>query len=271
MTDELQEKIIWQNINSSKNKGKILKGNIIAIEIEKVDNKNIVCAIVDFKGIKVIIPATELIKGGKNDRNTVRSMMGAEIRFVVIEVDEISTKAIGSRNKAMEIIQDINIKKIYEDDKIYSKILSVWKKNIRIEVLGFDFLITAQNLQYGYVEDLRKIYKINDQLKVLIKKVDKENKKIEISVKELMEDPFKNIRKDFTEGGEYLASITGYTNNGIYANISQGVDSFCLLPSWLDKPPMPGDKVILRISKISVEKRRIYSVLVRVLGSDADE
>ena len=36
MTDELQEKIIWQNINSSKEKGKILNGKIIAIEVEKM-------------------------------------------------------------------------------------------------------------------------------------------------------------------------------------------------------------------------------------------
>ena len=32
MTDELQKKIVWQNINSSKEKGKILTGKIIAIE-----------------------------------------------------------------------------------------------------------------------------------------------------------------------------------------------------------------------------------------------
>ena len=37
MTDELQEKIIWQNINSSKDRGKILKGKIIAIETEKLN------------------------------------------------------------------------------------------------------------------------------------------------------------------------------------------------------------------------------------------
>ena len=47
MTDELQEKITWQNINSSKTKGKILTGNIIAIETEKMKDTNIVCAIVE--------------------------------------------------------------------------------------------------------------------------------------------------------------------------------------------------------------------------------
>lgn len=48
MTDELKEKIIWQNINSSKDRGKILEGPIIAIETEKMKNENIICAIVDF-------------------------------------------------------------------------------------------------------------------------------------------------------------------------------------------------------------------------------
>ncbi len=213
MTDELQEKITWQNINSSKTKGKILTGDIIAIETEKMKDTNIVCAIVDFKGIKVLIPATEIIKDGKNDKKLLRNMMGAEIKFIIIEADKISNKAIGSRIKAMERIRDINLKKIEVGDKIYSKVIGIWKKYIRIECLGMDFIIKAQDLQYGYVEDVSKLYKINEQIKVVVKEIDEEKKNIKISIKELLEDPFKNIRKDFTEKGEYLATITGYTDN----------------------------------------------------------
>ncbi len=213
MTDELQEKITWQNINSSKTKGKILTGNIIAIETEKMKDTNIVCAIVDFKGIKVLIPATEIIKDGKNDKKLLRNMMGAEIKFIIVEADKISYKAVGSRIKAMEKIRDINLKKIEVGDKVYSKVVGVWKKYIRIECLGMDFIIKAQDLQYGYVEDVSKLYKINEQIKVVVKEIDEEKKNIKISTKELLEDPFKNIRKDFTEKGEYLATITGYTDN----------------------------------------------------------
>lgn len=213
MTDELQEKITWQNINSSKTKGKILTGNIIAIETEKMKDTNITCAIVDFKGIKVLIPATEIIKDGKNDKKLLRNMMGAEIKFIIIEADKISNKAVGSRIKAMERIRDINLKKIEVGDKVYSKVVGVWKKYIRIECLGMDFIIKAQDLQYGYVEDVSKLYKINEQIKVIVKEIDEEKKNIKISIKELLEDPFKNIRKDFTEKGEYLATITGYTDN----------------------------------------------------------
>ena len=213
MTDELQEKIIWQNINSSKDRGKILTGKIIAIETEKMKDADITCAIVDFKGIKVLIPATEIATDFKNNKKLLRNMMGAEIKFIIIETDKISSKAVGSRIKAMERIREINIKKVEVGDKIYAKVIGVWRKFIRIECLGVDFVAKAQDLQYGYIEDVSKMYKINEEIKVVIKKVSEENQMIKISIKDLLDDPFKNIRKDFTEKGEYLATITGYTDN----------------------------------------------------------
>ena len=213
MTDELQEKIIWQNINSSKDRGKILTGKIIALETEKMKDADITCAIVDFKGIKVLIPATEIATDFKNNKKLLRNMMGAEIKFIIIETDKISSKAVGSRIKAMERIREINIKKVEVGDKIYAKVIGVWRKFIRIECLGVDFVVKAQDLQYGYIEDVSKMYKINEEIKVVIKKVFEENQMIKISIKDLLDDPFKNIRKDFTEKGEYLATITGYTDN----------------------------------------------------------
>ena len=271
MTDELQEKIIWQNINSSKEKGKILNGKIIAIEVEKMKDNDITCAIVDFKGIKVLIPATEITNDSKKDKKLLRNMMGAEIKFIIVEVDRVSEKTVGSRLKALQRLQEINIKKVEVGDIIYAKIIGVWKKYIRIECLGMDFIIKAQDLQYGYIDDVSKIYKVNEQIKVIIKEISAEDKTMKISVKDLLEDPFKNIRKDFTEKGEYLATITGYTDNGIFANIAQGVDTVCTLPTWLDRPPFPGEKVIIKIYKIVPEKRKIYSSLVKIMGSDANE
>lgn len=271
MTNELEEKIIWQNINSSKEKLKILKGNIIAIETEKNGNKNIVCAIVDFKGVKVLIPASKMTSDGKNDKKTIRHMMGAEINFIILEADKVSGKAVASRVKAMERIKEINLKKLEAGDKIYGKVIGVWKKYIRVECVGMDFVIRAQDVQYGFVEDVSSLFKINEQVRVLVKQIDEKEDKIKISIKDLIEDPFKNIRKDFTEGGEYLATITGYADNGIFANLTQGVDSICTLPTWLDKPPLPNDKVIVKIYKIIPEKRKIYSSLIKVIGSDSND
>ena len=213
MTDELQEKIIWQNINSSKDRGKILSGKITAIEVEKMKDEDITCAIIDFKGIKILIPATEIANDFKNNKKLLRNMMGAEIKFIIIEADKITSKAVGSRIKAMERLKEINIRKIEIGDRVYAKVIGIWRKFIRIECLGMDFVIKAQDLQYGYIEDVSKMYKINEEIKVVIKKISQDEKTFKISIKDLLEDPFRNIRKDFTEKGEYLATITGYTDN----------------------------------------------------------
>ena len=171
----------------------------------------------------------------------------------------------------MERLKEMNMKKLEVGDKIYAKVVGVWRKYIRIECVGIDFVVKAQDLQYGYIEDVSKMYKVNEEIKVIIKEIDMENQSIKISIKDLLEDPFKNIRRDFTEKGEYLAEVTGYTDNGIFANIAQGVDTVCTLPTWLDRPPFPKEKVIVKIYKIVPEKRKIYSSLVKILGSDADE
>lgn len=268
MRDELQEKIIWQNINSSKEKGKILIGKLIAIETETLYNTEIICAIIDFNGIKILIPATEMTTDATNDKKLIRNMMGANIKFIVVEIDKESKKAIGSRNKALQRLREIHIKKIENGDRVYSTVVGIWKKYLRLECLGIDFIVKAQDLQYGYVEDVSKIYKMNEQIKVLIKDIENDNENFKISVKDILEDPFKNIRKDFTERGEYLATITGYANDGIYANLKQGVDTICTLPTWLDRPPLIGEKVVIQVVKIIPEKRKIYSSLLRIVGGE---
>ena len=153
MTKELQEKIIWQNIHSSKIKRKILEGKIIAIETEKMKEKDINCAIVDFKGIKVLIPAEEMLKG-EHSKKILRNMIGAEIKFVIVESDNVTQKAVGSRLKAMERIREINLNKLEAGDKLYGKVVGTWKKYIRLECVGIEFVISAKDLQYGYVEEI---------------------------------------------------------------------------------------------------------------------
>ena len=49
-------------------------------------------------------------------------MMGAEIKFIILEIDKIRSKAVGQRIKAMERLWEINIKRVEIGDKVYGKI-----------------------------------------------------------------------------------------------------------------------------------------------------
>lgn len=275
----LEEKqIAWQNINTSNQKGKILKGVAIAIETEKVTltennkkvEKDIDSLIVNFKNIKILIPAEE-IKQGKTDKRQLRNMIGSEIRFIIVEVDKLTNKAVASRKRAMEIIKNVQLKKYEKNDKVFAKVVSVFPKFIDIECLGVDIRLKTEELEYGYVSNLTSLYQVGDKIKVVIKEIDIDKQILKVSHKETKQDPYKIARKNYVEGGEYLGEVTGYSDNGVFVKLEQGIDSMATLPNWMEIPPTPKDKVIVRIKKIQTEKRKIYSSLLKIVRRETFE
>ncbi len=227
MIDELEKQIAWQNINTSEEKNKILSGKAIAIENEQVNltntngnlnKENINCVVVNFKNIKVLIPGSELgIE--KDDKKTIRNLIGSEIRFLILESDKLTNIAVASRKKAMDKIKSIELKKYEVGDNVYAKVISVFSKYIIVECLGVDIRLKISDLEYGYVANLSRLYQVGDKIKVVIKEIDSNNAVLKVSHKEIKDDPYKNIRANFIEGGEYLAKVTGFSDNR----------SFCIL------------------------------------------
>lgn len=273
MIDELEKKIAWQNINTSEEKNKILSGKAIAIESEKIkltheDGKiyeeNINCIVVNFKNIKVLIPGKELGLE-RDDKKNIRNLIGSEIKFIILESDKLTNTAVASRIKAMERIKNIQQKKYQTGDVVFAKVISVGHKYIVVECLGIDIRLKISDLEYGYVANLENLYQVGDKIKVKIKEIDTEKGILKISHRDTKEDPYKNIRKNFVEKGEYLATVSGFSDNGVFATLCQGVDTLATLPVWLETPPLPGDTIIVKVKKIIPEKRKIYSSLLKIV------
>lgn len=277
MIEELEKQFAWQNINTSEEKNKILSGRAIAIENEKIKlthengkiyEDNINCIIVNFKNIKVLIPGKELGLE-KDDKKSIRNLIGSEIKFIILESDKLTNTAVGSRKKAMERIKSVQLKKYEAGDIVYAKVIAVWNKYLQVECLGVDLKLKIGDLEYGYVANLNNLYQVGDKIKVIIKKIDIENGILKVSHKETKEDPYLNIRKYFVEGGEYLAKTTGFSDNGVFASLKQGIDTMATLPVWLEMPPLPGDMIIVKVKKIIPEKRKIYSSLLKIVRRES--
>lgn len=273
MIEEMEKQIAWQNINTSEEKNKILSGKAFAIESEKIkltqpDGKikeeNVNCVIVNYKNIKVLIPGKE-IGVEKDDKKSLRNLIGSEMKFIILESDKLTNTAVASRKEAMQRIKNLQLKKYENGDIVYAKVISVLSKYVIVECLGSDIKLKISDMEYGYVANLANLYQIGDKIKVVIKEIDAKNGKLKISHKEIKEDPYKNIRKNFIEGGEYLATVTGFSDNGVFASLKQGIDTMATLPVWLEMPPLPNDTIIVKIKKIVPEKRKIYSSLLKIV------
>ena len=252
-----------QNLYSSKENLKILTGTISVLETEQEGKKKADCAIVYYNQVKILIPIQEM--NIEQERKYLRNMLGAKIDFIVLEIDEIRECVVASRKRAMEIKQKIEFNKHYVGDKVNATVISVGIKHIKINCLGIDLNLRIDDLAYGYIQDVNEFYSVGDSILVKILEIDKENYKLKVSAKELLEDPYKNIRIYFTEGGEYVGTITGYAPNGVYIKLMQGIDAVAIIPIWMNKSPNIGDSVAVRIYEIDERKRKIYCSLLRVI------
>lgn len=259
-----------REILRSKEEKRILTGHIVGIEDEyyKLQNKMIPCAIIWYEDTKVLIPITHLnVK--KESKSLIRGMIGAEVDFIVIEYDFTTNIAIANRALAMELRKEIEIPKLKINDVVKVRIVAVARKYVIVDLYGIEVIIPADNLKHTFIVNAKEYYTVGDSLLVRIKKLDIDNNIFELSSKDLIENPYKNIRKYITEGGEYIGKIVGYPKqrSGVIVQLENS-DVTCLsrVPANFNNTPHLFDKVLIRITEIYENKKLIYAVLKRVIG-----
>lgn len=254
----------------SKEEKRILTGHIIGIEDEyyKLQNKVISCAILWYEETKVLVPITHLgVK--KETKSLLRGMIGAEIDFIVLEYDSVSNIAIASREMAMELRQSIEMPKLKINDIVRVRIVAVARKYVIADLYGLEIIIPAENLKHTFIVNAKDYYSVGNTLIVRIKKLDIDNNVFELSAKDLIENPYKNIRKYIVENGEYIGKVIGYPKqrSGVIVQLENSeVTCLSRIPATFNNIPHLFDKVLIKVSEIHENKKLIYGILKRIIG-----
>lgn len=253
----------------SKEEKRILTGKISGIENEfyKLHNQIIPCAVIWYENIKILIPSSHLSIKSFN-KSTIRGMLGAEIDFIVTEIDTISNIAIASRTDAMELRSQIELPKLKVNDTVRVRIIAVGIKIIIVELYGKEVIIMAEDLKHTYITNCKEIYKVGDYLKVRIKNIDIKNNVYELSAKDFEINPFKDIRKYITENGEYTGKVIAFpkNNSGVIVQLDNThVTCLCRIPAKFNSYPHFMDDVLVKVTEIKENKKLIYAYLVRII------
>ena len=252
----------------SRDEKRILTGKISGIEDEyyKIKNENISCAIVWYDDIKILIPSTHLGPSEIN-KSMIRGMLGAEIDFIIVEIDTISNIAIASRKAAMELRSELELSKLKCNDTAKVRILAVGIKHILVELYGKEVVIKADNLQHTYILNCKDLYSPGGYLKVRIKNIDVQNNVFELSAKDFITNPYTNIRKYITENGEYTGKVVAFPkkNSGIIVQLdTTNITCLVRVPARFNNYPHFLDNVLIRITEIKEDKKLIYGYLMRI-------
>lgn len=268
----------WIDIYASIQTGKILKGLVSSAEqFTTPKGSKIECCSVIYNGIKVWIPSSEMgiskekletineHTGKTLERTILRSMVGAEIDFIVEGIDSQKAFAIGSRTKAMKKRKALEFHKLKEGDNILARVVAVGRSIVVTEVYGTECIVPKEEVDYGYINDLNEYVQVGDNKPAKIKSIDYEKEEVSISFKDAKHDPYENIDDRYEEGGEYFSTISGIKEFGIFVELEQGINALCPHPNWVNYIPDKGDNVLVKIKKIDKDKRKINASLIRLI------
>lgn len=258
-----------KEILRSKEEKRILTSKISGIEDEyyKVKNENISCAIVWYEDIKILIPSTHL-GISKINKSMIRGMLGAEIDFIVIEIDTTSNIAIASRIDAMKLRSELELSKLKVNDVVSVRILAVGVKHILVELYGKEVIIKADNLQHTYILNCKELYAPGEYLKVRIINIDIEKSIFELDAKCFTINPYKNVRKYIIEHGEYTGKVIAFPkkNSGIIVRLdNSNISCLIRVPARFNHYPHFLDRVLIKVTEIREDKKLIYGYLMRII------
>lgn len=256
----------WTEIQSAYQNDKIINGTLLGFENVKLNDKKELCGIVWMGNIKGLIPLREsgIDPEDKNAINKYRALSGMEINFKVLHFDQEGNMFLASRKKAREEMAEITLRKIDVGYNIHCVIREVHPRHVIGDIGGIDVIIPVFELTYGWIEDLREHYKPGTHIRVQVMEINRETKEVKVSHKALLKNPFPDCTTRYAKGGEYVGTVSGVQNYGIFVNLEEGVDS--LAPHLKFQHVKKGDKVLVRVINIDVEKEKIRTKIVRVLN-----
>jgi len=239
--------------------------------------------IVPLSTIRGFIPASQLSLSrrleitGSTPEEKYKSMVGEKIECCVIEVDKERHRLILSERAASgetrDMIRDKVIDNLEEGDVRTGRITSMADFGVFVNIGGADGLVHISEITYDHIDNPKEVLKVGDEVKVKVISIDRDRKRIGLSIRQLQEDPWTSQVSHLKVGQLVEGEITRLTNFGAFARLDvpgelEGLIHISEISEKRVEHPKEvlkvGDHVALRILRIDEDEHRIGLSLRRV-------
>lgn len=233
--------------------------------------------------IRGFIPASQisfsrrLAITGETPEAKYKEMIGEKIEVCVIEVDRERHRLILSERAASKETRDMIREKVMDDLKIgdvrTGRVTSLADFGAFVSIGGADGLVHLSEISWEHLSHPSQVLKVGDEVTVKIISVDKDRRRIGLSMRQLKDDPWADQIKALKIGQLVEGEITRLTAFGAFAKLLlpgdlEGLIHISELSEKRVEHPKEvlkvGEVVTLRIIKIDEENHRIGLSMRRV-------
>lgn len=242
--------VTWTKFTQAQNQKSRLSGKVVEI------NKG--GLIVESEGIRGFLPNSQVgFEMLKKSSAGMDGLLDQTLTVTVIEVDQGNNKLIFSQRgqTSDEVLE--KLKSFKNGQKVSGKIITVLPFGLVVDVSGMEGLVFISDVSWEKVEDLSKIFKAGDTIDVLVTGLDEDLGRLNLSMKQLIEDPFAKLSEKYPADEVVKGEITQVSEAGVAVALD-GVEGFLPSSKMADGVSYEaGKKMSFLVDSLDAQKRRV--------------
>jgi len=259
----------WREIEELYNQSALLQAPVVDF------NKG--GLIVDVKGVRGFVPVSQVLdlrnisrQDGESEEvaQTLQAMNGRRLPLKIIEINRSRNRLILSERAAVQeqrtLRKDELIDQLDAGQVRRGVVSNLTSFGAFIDLGGADGLVHVSELSYNRVNHPSEVLRVGQEVDVSVLSVDRESKKIALSLKKALPDPWNTVEERYRVGEVVSATITKLAKFGAFAKVEDGLEGLIHLSELTDaavqdaaQVVQEGQQVHVKIIHINDQRRRL--------------
>ena len=231
-----------------------------------------------FGDVQAFVPVShisDLPRGvPENERQSrLAALVGRKMGFKVIEVDRQRRRLVLSQRNAQKEYRERQKTRLLSDlsegQVRTGTVTGLRDFGAFVDLGGADGLIHISELSWRRVKHPSEVLAVGQEVEVEVLKVDRESKRIGLSLKRRQPDPWQRVAERFQAGQVVTGTLTRLAPFGAFVDLGEGVEGLLPTNQITGQAGIEeGSTVRVKILNVEPERQRIGLALVTPAGSE---
>lgn len=256
--------VAWEKVEKVKE-----EKQIIEVEILQVVKGGLLTTAFGLRGF---IPASQIALHFVKDLN---EFVGQKVEVEIMEADPKKQRLVLSRRSVLEAQREQKreeaLASIVEGEKRTGVVKRLVDYGAFIDIGGVDGLAHISDLSWDHIKNPADVLSVGQEVEVLVKAFDPEKKRISLSIKDTVRDPWFDKAEKYPVGSYVKGKIVKLTDFGAFMEIEPGFDGLIrmreLSPKHITKASEAvsvGDEVTVKVIHVDMDNKKVALSITKV-------
>ncbi len=269
--DRAEQLKVWNELEKLYKDDKLVSGKVV----QKVKG-----------GLQIDVGVPAFLPGSQVDIRPQRYLdkfVGETLDFKILKYSRERGNIVLSRRAVLEAerkaLKKDTISQISEGVVLEGIVKNVTDYGAFIDLGGIDGLLHITDMSWGRVNHPGEILSVGQTVPVVILKYDRENERVSLGMKQLVDNPWEKVEARYTVGTNISGKVVSITDYGAFVRLDEGIEGLIHVSemSWSRKIPHPskilsvGQEVEAVVLEVSSDNQRISLGLKQLSKNPWDE